>query len=194
MTIGARMEKLLGLIGKQCRAIDRKSIERFIDSIENAKRIFITGAGRSGLVGRAFGMRLMHLGFPVYIVGETVTPSVKKGDLLVAISGSGETTSTAVLIDTAKKRGLLVVAMTSIPDSTIGKAADVRLIIKGRVADEGGRDYSARQLEGMHEPLTPLGTLFELSTMIFLDSIIDELMIRHGKGEDYLKTRHANLI
>jgi 6-phospho-3-hexuloisomerase len=188
------MEKLLGTIGKQCRVIDRKAIEQFIDAIEKAERIFITGAGRSGLVGRAFGMRLMHLGFPVYIVGETVTPSVKKGDLLVAISGSGETTSTAILTETARRKGLKLVAVTSMPDSTIGKAADVKVIIKGRIVDEKSRDYSARQLEGMHEPLTPLGTLFELSTMIFLDSVIDELMIRHGRGEDYLKTRHANLI
>lgn len=193
MTIHARMEKLLGKIGEQCRVVDRKGIEQFVDVIGKARKIFITGAGRSGLVGKGFAMRLMHLGFSVHVVGETVTPAVKTGDLLIAISGSGETSSTAILTKMAKKKGLAVVAVTSMPESTIGKAADILIKIKGRVADERGRDYIVRQLEGVHEPLTPLGTLFELSAMVFLDSVVDELMIRYKRGEDYMKALHADL-
>jgi 6-phospho-3-hexuloisomerase len=45
----------------------------------------------------------------------------------------------------------------------------------------------------MHEPLTPLGSLFELSTMIFLDSVITKLMRIYEEGERDLKKRHANI-
>ncbi|MGZ4892148.1 MAG: SIS domain-containing protein, partial [Halobacteriota archaeon] len=58
---------------------------------QNHKRLFVMGAGRSGLVVKGFAMRLMHLGFNVYVVGETVTPAVETDDLLIVISGSGET-------------------------------------------------------------------------------------------------------
>lgn len=62
-----------------------------VDMLDQAKRIFISGAGRSKLVGNFFAMRLMHGGYDVSVVGEIVTPSIKAGDLLIIISGSGET-------------------------------------------------------------------------------------------------------
>ncbi len=47
--------------------INMKEIESFVDVLinvyENDKKVLVVGAGRSGLVGRAFAMRLMHLGF-----------------------------------------------------------------------------------------------------------------------------------
>jgi len=72
-------------------AVDEKSIEKFIDSILCSEKIFIYGAGRSGLAARAFAMRLVHLDLPTYVIGETITPSAQKGDLFICISGSGET-------------------------------------------------------------------------------------------------------
>ncbi len=68
--------------------IDINDIELFIDSLINVykseRKVLVVGAGRSGLVGRAFAMRLMHLGFRSYVLGETITPSVGEGDLVVA--------------------------------------------------------------------------------------------------------------
>ncbi|MEM3555560.1 MAG: 6-phospho-3-hexuloisomerase [Candidatus Micrarchaeia archaeon] len=191
--IQKRMEKLTQKIAEQLKEIDRKSIDQFIDSIINAKRIFIGGAGRSGLVAKAFGMRLMHLGFTVYVLGEVITPALSKDDLLILVSGSGRTISVVVAAKVAKEKGVKVVSITSDPNSEIGKLSDVVVQIKGRRPEEAKRDYEARQLSGEHEPLTPLGTLFELSTMIFLDSIIDELMLRYKKSEEELKKLHADL-
>lgn len=193
MTIHIRIEKLCRKIAQQCREIDRKSIERFIDAIVSAKRVFIAGAGRSGLVARAFGMRLMHLGFSVYVVGEVITPAIKKDDLLIVVSGSGQTSSMVNIARTAKSKGVKIGLITSFPDSPIGKMADYIVRIKGRTRDETRRDYTDRQLVGDHEPITPLGTLFELSTMIFLDSIIEELMLRYQKSEEELREYHTNL-
>jgi 6-phospho-3-hexuloisomerase len=193
MTIHKRMEKLTQKIAEQLQTIDKTSIEKFLEYIASAKRIFIGGAGRSGLVAKAFGMRLMHLGFTVYIIGEVITPAINKDDLLIIVSGSGQTLSTLVAAKVAKEKGVKVVSITSNPDSELGKLSDLVVQIKGRRLEDAKRDYEARQLSGEHEPLTPLGTLFELSTMVFLDSIIDELMLRYKKSEEELKKLHADL-
>lgn len=188
-----RMELLTQKLAEQCRHMDRKSIERFMTALLNTDKIFIQGAGRSGLVGRAFAMRLMHLGFNVYVVGETTTPPIHKGDLYIAVSGSGKTSTVLAIAKTAKTLGARIAVITSHPDSPMGELADLSVVIKGREPVRGGNDYLARQITGHHEPLTPLGTLFELSSMVFLDSIIEELMIRKNKSESELRTFHTNL-
>jgi len=193
MAIHTNMEALLEKIAEECRGIDRKSVERFESLIISAKRIFVTGAGRSGLVGKAFAMRLMHLGFTVYIVGETTTPAVSAGDLLVAISGSGETSSIVMGAKTAKVKGASVVAVTSMPESSVGKLADSIVMIRGRNNEERESDYNARQMSGEHEPTTPLGTLFELSAIVFLDSAVAELMVKQNKSEENMRRLHTNL-
>ena len=55
-------------------------------------------------------MRLMHLGFNVYVVGETVTPAVETDDLLIVISGSGETKSINEMSALAKAKGTRLAA------------------------------------------------------------------------------------
>ena len=50
--------------------------------------IFLAGAGRSGFVAKSFAMRLMHLGFYVYVFNETIAPPVQDGDIIIIISKS----------------------------------------------------------------------------------------------------------
>ena len=78
------------------------------------------GLGRSGLVARAFAMRLMHLGISVYVVGETTTPALSPEDCLCNF-GSGETFSIISAAEIAHKRGTKIIAVTSYVDSTLGK-------------------------------------------------------------------------
>ncbi|MBI4399770.1 6-phospho-3-hexuloisomerase [Candidatus Micrarchaeota archaeon] len=193
MRIYERIHKLTRKIAEQCRDIDEKSINKFIEMIAKSGRIFIHGAGRSGLVARAFAMRLMHLGFIVYVVGETITPAVRKGDLFITLSGSGKTLSVVTITKIAKEKGLKIVAITSHADSSLGRLADCVVRIKGRKLDNEKRDYVARQLVGEHEPVTPLGTLFELSSMVFLDTVVEEIMRRYKKSEEHMKALHSEL-
>lgn len=72
------MELMADQIKNIAQRLDRKSIKKTIEYIMGADSIFIMGAGRSGLVGKAFAMRLMHLGFTSYVVGESTTPAVHK--------------------------------------------------------------------------------------------------------------------
>ncbi len=174
-------------------SLDAKQIEGFIDFLKKADRVFVYGAGRSGLVAKAFAMRLMHLGFNVYVIGEIITPGIKKGDLLITISGSGETTSVVAAGNIAKKAGAKLVLVTTYPDSTLGKLADLRVVIKGRTKLEGEKDFLLRQIKGEHYSIAPLGTLFEISVLVFLDGLVAELMAELGMTEEDLRTRHATI-
>lgn len=175
--------------------IDDTQIERVVNILAEAasksKKVLVIGAGRSGLVARAFAMRLMHLGLNVYVVGETITPALEEGDLLIAISGSGTTRLVVTAAQIAKEVGAAIVAVTSHMDSPLGKLADHLVVIPGRSKVAREEDYNARQMLGEHEPLAPLGTLFEVTVMVFLDSMITELMHRLGRTEKDMLSRHA---
>jgi 6-phospho-3-hexuloisomerase len=138
-------------------------------------------------------MRLMHLGFSAYVVGETITPSARAGDVLVAISGSGRTAAVVATAEIAKSLGVKVVALTSYPDSLLAKIADMVVVIPGRTKVSKEDRWEVRQLLGLHEPLAPLGTQFELVSQVVLDSLISELMDRLGLEEEDLKEQHANV-
>ncbi|HEC88295.1 MAG TPA: 6-phospho-3-hexuloisomerase [Thermoplasmata archaeon] len=158
--------------------IEKNKIEKIIELFLNARNIFIYGAGRSGLVGRAFAIRLVHLGFPAFVIGETITKPVGKNDLVVLISGSGETIPVAMTAEIARRLGAKIISITANPDSHIARFADLFVILKPKKKDA---------------ELAPLGTLFEASTWIFLDGIVAELMARRGENENSMKKRHATL-
>ncbi|GBC75470.1 3-hexulose-6-phosphate isomerase [archaeon HR06] len=158
-------------------------------------KILLIGMGRSGLVARAFALRLLHLGFKVYVLGDTLVPSIEQKDLVIAISGSGTTRLILATVEAAKHIGAKILVFTSFPDSPLGKLADCIVKVKGRIIgeDESGRDYFARQVLGLHEPLAPLGTLFEDSCMILLDAFISILMKELNITEEEMGKRHANI-
>ncbi|WP_409200078.1 6-phospho-3-hexuloisomerase [Methanobrevibacter sp. DSM 116169] len=174
--------------------LDEEVVNSFLDTIIDSNNVFLIGAGRSGLAAKAFAMRLMHLGISVYVVGETISPAINKGDAIVAISGSGETSSIISAVKIAKERGSKVLSLTSYGESTLGQLSDTYILVKGR-PKEGDSDesYIERQIHGNYKSLTPLGTLFELTSLIFLDGLISELMFRLGKTESDLKARHTVL-
>ena len=174
--------------------LDRESIDKFENIIINSKNIFVTGAGRSGLAAKAFAMRLMHLGLSAYVVGETISPAIYADDCIVAISGSGETNTIVSAANIAKNRGSKVLALTSYPESTLGQLADCFILVKGRTKKEvDDENYMKRQIHGNYTSLTPLGTAFELTTLVFLDAIVSELMEKMQQTESDLKARHTVL-
>lgn len=189
-------ESMLGILEHVkgvAEKLNKKQVEEMIGHMESANKIFIYGAGRSGLAARSFAMRLMHLGFNVNVIGEVITPAIEKGDLLINISGSGETTSVVSAAEIGKKVGAKVVAITSYPNSTLAKLSDCVVVVKGRTKLRGEKDFMLRQIKGEHYSLAPLGTLFEITANVFLDGIIAELMARLGKSEEDLRARHATI-
>ncbi|MEO2871981.1 6-phospho-3-hexuloisomerase [Lacticaseibacillus paracasei] len=152
-----------------------------------ANRIFIGGAGRSGFAGRGFAMRLMHLGLHAYFVGETTTPSIGEGDLLVIGSGSGSTGSLVVDAKKAKAVGAKLATVTIYPTAEIGSLADAIIAIPGETPkNETGAADTAHSVQ-------PMGTLFEQLSWLTYDAIILELMKLTGETTDTMFPRHANL-
>jgi 6-phospho-3-hexuloisomerase len=184
---------LLAGVGGVIQSIDDSEIEKMIDILLDHKdnKILLIGSGRSGFVGRAFALRLMHLGFNVYVSGETITPALTQDDLVVALSGSGTTTTVVAQAQVAKGVGSMVVAVTSHPDSPLANSADEVITVKGRSKIDQITDYDGRQITGEYTN-APLGTMFELSCLIFLDSIIADVMQKLGTSEIDLRKRHAN--
>ncbi|MEM1994721.1 MAG: 6-phospho-3-hexuloisomerase [Nitrososphaerales archaeon] len=195
--VKSSMIGLLTLITQTVSQISEEEIGLFVEKIMKHRdsKILVMGAGRSGMVGRAFALRLLHLGYQVHILGDTLVPSIGEKDLVIAISGSGATKLVVAAAEAAKAVGAEIVAVTSFPDSPIGKLADLKVTVKGRVMDhkQSREDYFARQILGLHEPLAPLGTLFEDSCMVLFDAVVSVLLEKHRLSEEEMRNRHANI-
>jgi 6-phospho-3-hexuloisomerase len=194
-----RVQEMMRLMASKIReianTISDDEAEKFILELLSAKRIYVIGAGRSGLVAKAFAMRLMHLGLHAYVVGETITPALNKGDVMVIFSGSGRTKTVADLAETARDIGGRICLITSNADSRIGKIADCTVIIEHQrdaVADDAA-EFEIRQMMGDHKSFAPLGTLFETASMVFADAVISRMMEITKVDESALKNRHTNI-
>ncbi|MEE9302781.1 MAG: 6-phospho-3-hexuloisomerase [Thiotrichaceae bacterium] len=170
------IDKITEILGATETSYD----EKLTTMLDKARRIFISGAGRSKLVGNFFAMRLVHSGYDVSVVGEVVTPSIQAGDLLIIISGSGETEQLVAFTNSAKKIGADIMLISSKGNSTIGDLADGVFQI--------GSEELYGKVEGM-----PMGTVFELSTLVFLESTISHIIHDKGIAEEKMRERHANL-
>jgi len=170
-------KKIKEILGR----ISEDDVNRVKDLFFQSNRIFVYGAGRSGLVAKAFAIRLVHLGFQTFVIGETISAPVTKGDLVIIVSGSGETIPAVMTAEIAHKIGAKVVSITAKKRSEIAKYADVTLFISSSCNEEERKKYA------------PLGTLFEASVWIILDSIIADLMHSKNETEEDMRSRHATL-
>ncbi len=155
--------------------------QRFIDTLEPAQRIFLYGRGRSGFVARAFAVRLMHLGYQTFVVGETITAPVQKDDVVICVSGSGTTYPVVMTAELGRRIGARVVAVTAEPESEVANLAHVVVPL------------IPKDTNGERAKHAPLGTLFETAAWLFFDGVVAMLMERLGTSEDAMRERHATL-
>lgn len=177
--------KSIDYIQRKVKDILDKISQDDIDEVKklffSSSRIFVYGAGRSGLVAKAFAIRLVHLGFQTFVIGETITAPVQKGDLVIIVSGSGETIPAVMTAEIAHNTGARVVSITGKEKSGIAKYADVTLYLSAACKDVERKQYA------------PLGTLFEASVWILLDGIIADLLESKNETEESMRRRHATL-
>jgi 6-phospho-3-hexuloisomerase len=152
------LEEISGVISK----VDEEAFKEAASTISKGKRIFIHGEGRSGLMAKGFAMRLMHLGYEVYVVGETITPALKENDLFISVSGSGKSINIVSDTKKAKKAGCEILVFTSNTESELAKEADKVLIVPGTVKGDTGESRKSIQL---------LSSLFDQSIHIVLDGL-----------------------
>lgn len=156
------LDCILAEIADVIHKVKEEELNQFVSHISKEKRIFVVGEGRSGLMAKGFAMRLMHLGYTVYVIGETITPALNSNDIFIAVSGSGE--SAGVVADTKKAAeiGSLILAVTSKPKSSIAKLAKSVLTVPGTIKSDNGESRGSIQL---------LSSLFDQSLHITLDAV-----------------------
>ena len=160
--------------------VDDSELLRFFECLDSSDRIFVYGSGRSGLTSRAFAIRLAHLGFQSFVIGDTICPPIHEKDLVVIVSGSGTTMPSLMTASIADDIGAMVVAVTADALSPLCKHADI--IIKFGIIDSKKRAL-----------LAPLGSLFEMACWILFDGVVAELMLRKNESETSMRNRHATL-
>lgn len=167
------------------RRISSESLVQAAVLIEQAPRIFVAGAGRSGLGMKALGMRLMHLGKTVFVVGETTTPSTTAGDLLILGSGSGRTPTLLPTAGKAREQGAKILLFTADPLSPLADLADCTVVIPAQLIEDAH--------ESQVVSVQPLNSLFEQSLLLACDSLVLNLMQQMNVELRQMAERHANL-
>jgi len=156
--------------------IDNEQAMKVIRTMLTSERIFVAGTGRSGLIGRFFAHRLVDLALDAYVVGETITTAARVTDCIIAISGSGETTYTLNAVEMGRRVGARIIAITSYPESALGKIADIAVWIPGRMVErENHHDYILRQIRGSSEDFSFGSGSFEIATAIYLENLVKVL-------------------
>lgn len=178
------LSKILDELSQAAGRISDVEAEAFVQHIMEANRIYVAGAGRSGLMMRAFAMRLMHLGIETYVVGETVTPGLAAGDMLIIGSGSGETKSLLSMAQKAHSLHATIASVTIFPESSIGKLSRLTVSLPGAPKDQSQQEAVTIQ---------PMGSLYEQTLFLFLDAVILRLMDIRGLDSQAMYHRHANL-
>ncbi len=151
-------DELAGVLSR----VERRTVDDFVSTVDNAHRIFVAGAGRSGFMGEAFAMRLVHMGLTVHVVGEATAPTMTAGDVLVALSGSGTTSGTVRTAEQAVRAEATVVAVTTDPESPL--ARESALVLHLAAATKYRRADEASSIQ-------PLSSLFDQAVHLVLDAV-----------------------
>lgn len=169
-------------------------LQTILETKKTKNKIFVSGAGRSGLVAKTFAMRLMHLGFEVFVIGETTTPAVRENDVVVLISGSGQTRSVVEVGEIVVKLKAKLITLSSKEKSALAGLSDILIVLPSKAKDDiVYKDrYIERHLVGDYSNLVPMGTSFEIMSLVFLDSVIAQMIQLTHATEEQMIQQHAN--
>jgi 6-phospho-3-hexuloisomerase len=170
------VKSVLEDLGRILKAVPDAETRAFVHAIRDARRVFMSGLGRSGLIARMFGMRLVHLGREATIVGDTTTPAIRKGDLLIQCSRTGRSPILHHTIRLAHREGARVAAVVGTPE-TLKADLVVRLPLEAAKAEKA----------------QPMGSLFEQALLLYLDHVVLLLMAELKKTVEDMERIHSNL-
>ncbi len=157
--------------------------ETFLKAVQcllNCKgRVVVSGVGKSGHVGRKLAATLASTGTPAFFVHAAEAAHgdlgmITKNDVVIAISNSGTTNELLTIVPLLKREGTPLIAMTSAPESTLARYADIHLDI------------------GVHQEACPLGlapTTSTTATMAMGDALAVACLDAKGfKPEDFARS------
>jgi 6-phospho-3-hexuloisomerase len=158
-----KVEAILEENRRLLQEVDKDAVDGFVRKMLTARKVFCSAQGRSGFILRCFCMRLMHLGSQAHFCGETVTPAMGREDMLIVLSGSGETPSTLEAVRSAKQRGTYTFGILGNLDSGIGSLVDGSVLLPGTTK-------LCRESEP--ESLQMSGSLFEQASFLLLEAVV----------------------
>jgi glutamine---fructose-6-phosphate transaminase (isomerizing) len=125
-------DTLRGRIDRECGDIDGAEIGLSADEAKKAGRVYLLACGTShhaAMIGRHYFERLARMPAVVELASEfrARDPVILPGDLVIAISQSGETLDTLMAAKLAKERGARVIAIANVMGSAIPRMADGEL-------------------------------------------------------------------
>jgi 6-phospho-3-hexuloisomerase len=176
-------QQILKELERTLAAVNEAEIAVAQKMVLAARRVFATGAGRSGLALKMAAMRLMHLGLVVHVAGEVTAPAIGQGDLLLVASGSGTTAGSVHAAEVARKAGAEVLALTTAPASKLGQLAQGLIVIPAATKQDHGGVRSEQYA----------GALFEQSVLLVMDAMFQVMWRERGENAEELWKRHANL-
>lgn len=181
--IARNLSLVSGEVSDTVAKIDATQLSELSGHIGRSGRIFVAGAGRSGLVLRTTAMRLMHLGLTVHVAGDTTTPAIDASDVLIVASGSGTTAGVVKAAETAARIGARVAVFTTNASSPLAKLADAVVIIPAAQKTDHGSSVSRQYA----------GSLFEQALFVAAEALFASLWEHDASPAEELWLRHANL-
>jgi arabinose-5-phosphate isomerase len=163
--------------------IDRlgDDFERALDLLFECKgRVIVTGMGKSGIICRKIAATLSSTGTSAWFLhpAEAIhgdLGAIRDDDVVIALSHSGETEELVRLLESIRRIGARLVALTGSPQSTLGRAADVTLDCS--VAEEAC-------------PMNLVPTASTTAALALGDALAMTLLVRKGFGEEQFATFH----
>jgi 6-phospho-3-hexuloisomerase len=126
-------------------------------------------------------MRLVQTGLRAYVIGESVTPIVHRGDAVFILSNRGESQSSIQTANIVRREGAELIVVTARSTSKLAHAAS--LLIPLYFPDDPLRPVYA-----------PLGTLFESAALRLTDALVAEILSARGETENSMRRRHAIIV
>jgi 6-phospho-3-hexuloisomerase len=177
----ASQEYIARRVSEAITRIPPETIQRAVAVLLKAPEIFVYGAGRSGIIGRAFAMRLVQVGLAAFVIGESTTPIVRAGDAVFILSGRGESQSSIQTANIVRREGAQLVVLTGRSTSKLAHAANLAIPLEFPEDSE-------------RPELAPLGTLFESASLQFTDALVSAIMRERGESEESMRRRHAIMV
>lgn len=183
-----KFEELTGTAIAELQRVFEKmraeDVQPAVDALIHAKRVFCYGGGREGLGLRFFVMRLMHLGKEAHWAWDDTSPSCGKGDVFMVTGGSGAINHVGYSARLAKEAGATLIAVTAVPDSPLGRMADIIVRLPAQAYLAEGADVV--------RTTQPMGNLYEQAAVVLYDTMSIMMRDQMGQTEADMEHRHRN--
>ncbi|TPQ51452.1 6-phospho-3-hexuloisomerase [Prosthecomicrobium hirschii] len=180
MTGLAALEAILSEQHRVFEAVDAAGFDALATRMAAARRVFLYGVGRNGLVLQAAAMRLAHLGIDAHFVGQLSAPPAGPGDLVLVAAALGSLPTADAVIAAARRAGAAIAVVTARPGAV--PESDLILCLPAQT-----------MADAPVSPL-PLGSAFELALHLLCEMLLLDLAARLGRSHADLAARHANLL